>query len=98
MIAYEQIFPALLAMSRRGHLDVPVIGVAKPDWTVEQLHARARKSIAAHGDVDKEAFSRLAARLTYVAGDYHEISPRRRLSTPCSRNGCVSRNERSCVR
>ena len=71
-LAYEQIFPALLAMTRRGHLDVPVVGVAKPDWTVEQLHARARESIAAHGDLDQEAFGRLAARLSYVAGDYQE--------------------------
>ena len=71
-LAYEQIFPALLAMTRRGHLDVPVVGVAKPDWTVEQLHARARESIAAHGGLDAEAFARLTARLSYVAGDYQE--------------------------
>lgn len=71
-LAYEQIFPALQAMTRRGHLDVPVIGVSKPDWTVEQLRARARESIAAHGGLDPEAFGRLAARLRYVAGDYQE--------------------------
>jgi glucose-6-phosphate 1-dehydrogenase len=69
-LAYEQIFPALQAMERRGHLDVPVIGVAKPDWTVDQLRARAEESIAAHGGVDREAFARLSARLSYVAGDY----------------------------
>jgi glucose-6-phosphate 1-dehydrogenase len=71
-LAYEQIFPALHAMNRHGHLDIPVVGVAKPDWTVEQLHARARESIAAHGDVDQESFGRLSARLSYVAGDYEE--------------------------
>jgi glucose-6-phosphate 1-dehydrogenase len=71
-LAYEQIFPALQAMTRRSHLDVPVIGVAKPDWTVEQLHARARESIAAHGGLDPEAFDRLATRLSYVAGDYEQ--------------------------
>jgi glucose-6-phosphate 1-dehydrogenase len=69
-LAYEQIFPALQAMERRGHLDVPVIGVAKPDWTVEQLRARAAESIAAHGAVDSDAFARLSARLSYVSGDY----------------------------
>src|SRR5580700_6336562 len=73
-LAYEQIFPALQAMTRRGHLDMPVIGVAKPDWTVEQLHARARESIAAHGGVDVGAFDRLAARLSYVAGDYLDVA------------------------
>jgi glucose-6-phosphate 1-dehydrogenase len=38
-LAYEQIFPALQAMTR-GHLDIPVIGVAKPDWTVQQMRVR----------------------------------------------------------
>jgi glucose-6-phosphate 1-dehydrogenase len=69
-LAYEQIFPALQAMERRGHLDVPVIGVAKPDWTIDQLRARARESVAAHGGVDGDVFARLSARLSYVAGDY----------------------------
>lgn len=78
-LAYEQIFPALQAMTRRGHLDVPVIGVAKPDWTIEQLHARARASIAAHGPVDTEAFDRLTARLSYVAGDYQDADTFSRL-------------------
>jgi glucose-6-phosphate 1-dehydrogenase len=59
-LAYEQIFPALQAMTRRSHLNVPVIGVAKPDWTVEQLRARAQQSIAAHGGLDAEAFAKLA--------------------------------------
>jgi len=71
-LAYEQIFPALQAMTRRGRLDIPVIGVAKPEWTVEQLRARARESIAAHGGVDGDVFGRLAAHLSYVAGDYKQ--------------------------
>ncbi|MGE5359489.1 MAG: glucose-6-phosphate dehydrogenase [Bacteroidales bacterium] len=71
-LAYEQIFPALQAMVRRGHLDVPVIGVAMPDWTVDQLRARAQQSIAAHGSLDPAAFGRLASRLSYVAGDYQK--------------------------
>ena len=41
-LAYKKIFPALYAMTRRGRLDVPVIGVAKSGWTLEQLRARAR--------------------------------------------------------
>ena len=71
-LAYEQIFPALQALSRRGQLDLPVIGVAKPDWTVEQLHTRAREGIEAHGGLDPEAFGGLARRLSYVAGDYED--------------------------
>jgi glucose-6-phosphate 1-dehydrogenase len=80
-LAYEQIFPALQAMIRRGHLDVPVICVAKPDWTVEQLRARAQASIAAHGGVDPEVFGRLANQLSYVAGDYQESATFDRLRT-----------------
>ena len=44
-LAYKKIFPALDAMTRRGHLDVPVVGVARSDWTLEQFRARARESI-----------------------------------------------------
>ena len=73
-LAYKQIFPALYAMTRRGHLNIPVIGVAKSRWTVEQFRARARESIAAHGALDPNAFERFAARLCYVAGDYHDAA------------------------
>jgi glucose-6-phosphate 1-dehydrogenase len=73
-LAYKQIFPALYAMTRRGHLNIPVIGVARGNWTVEQLRARARESIAAHGDLDRKTFSRFAERLHYVAGDYQDAA------------------------
>jgi glucose-6-phosphate 1-dehydrogenase len=69
-LAYQKIFPALQALTRRGHLEIPVIGVAKPKWTTDQLRARARDSVTAHGGVDDEAFAKLASRLSYVAGDY----------------------------
>src|SRR4030095_2581835 len=44
-LAYKKIFPALQAMAKRGHLDVPVIGVAKAGWNLEQFHAPAQDSI-----------------------------------------------------
>ena len=69
-LAYQQIFPALQAMARRGNLNIPVIGVARHTWSVDELRARARESVAAQGAVDEEAFSRLASRLSYVTGDY----------------------------
>jgi glucose-6-phosphate 1-dehydrogenase len=70
-LAYKKIFPALQALIRRGRLDVPVIGVAKQGWTVEQLRARARDSLATHGGgVDESAFAKLSALLRYVDGDY----------------------------
>jgi glucose-6-phosphate 1-dehydrogenase len=71
-LAYKQIFPALQSLTRRGLLDVPVIGVAKSGWTVDQLRERARQSLQEHGGVDEEAFARLSARLRYVDGDYKD--------------------------
>jgi glucose-6-phosphate 1-dehydrogenase len=71
-LAYQQIFPALQALTRGGHLDMPVIGVAMPDWTIEQLQARARDSVTAHRGLDAAAFAALVGRLSYVAGDYQD--------------------------
>ena len=48
-LAYKKIFPALQAMIRRGHLDAPVIGVAKAGWGIEQFRERARDSLEKHG-------------------------------------------------
>jgi glucose-6-phosphate 1-dehydrogenase len=69
-LAFKKIFPALQSLVRRNRLDVPVIGVAKSGWGVEQLVARARESITTHGKLDEEAFARLVSRLKYVDGDY----------------------------
>jgi glucose-6-phosphate 1-dehydrogenase len=78
-LAYKQIFPALQSLIKRGHLDMPVIGVAKSGWTVEQLRERARASLQEHGGVDAAAFEKLAARLKYVDGDYNDASTFERL-------------------
>src|SRR2546426_260141 len=69
-LAYKKIFPALDAMTRRGHLDVPVVGVARSDWPLEQFRTRARESIEQHGRFDEATFARLRERLRYVRGDY----------------------------
>ena len=71
-LAYKKIFPSLQALVKRGRLDVPVIGVAKAGWTLEQLKARARESIEKHGGVDAPAFEKLNALLRYVNGDYRD--------------------------
>jgi len=39
-LAYKKIFPALQAMIKRGHLNVPVVGVAKAGWNLDQLRGR----------------------------------------------------------
>src|SRR5213594_2596000 len=69
-LAYKKIFPALQAMLKRGHLDVPVIGVAKAGWNLEHLRARAHDSLEKHGRVDAAAFDKLSGLLRYVDGDY----------------------------
>jgi glucose-6-phosphate 1-dehydrogenase len=71
-LAYKKIFPSLQAMAKRGHLNVPVIGVAKSGWSTEQLRARARDSLEKHGGLDPAAFDRLCSLLRYVDGDYKE--------------------------
>src|SRR5215813_11029774 len=71
-LAYKKIFPALQGMVRRGHLNVPVIGVAKAGWTLDQFKARARDSVEKHGGLDPAAFARLSTLLRYVDGDYQD--------------------------
>jgi glucose-6-phosphate 1-dehydrogenase len=80
-LAYQQIFPALQAMARHGQLQVPVIGVARQPWTIDDLRARVRDSLEHHGGVDAAAYEALAARLSYVAGDYQDPSTFERLRT-----------------
>lgn len=71
-LAYKQIFPALHAMFRRGTLSLPIIGVAKSGWTLEQLRERARASISEHGGIDEAAFAQLCDHLQYIDGDYND--------------------------
>jgi glucose-6-phosphate 1-dehydrogenase len=73
-LAYKKIFPALQAMVKRGSLNVPVIGVAKAGWNLDQLKARAKDSLEKHGGLDPAAFEKLSALLRYVDGDYNDNS------------------------
>ena len=71
-LAFKKIFPALQAMAKRGDLDVPVIGVAKAGWTLDQLRARAQDSVEKYGGLDRDAFDKLSGLLRYVDGDYKD--------------------------
>ena len=71
-LAHKKIFPSLQAMLKRGHLNVPVIGVAKAGWTLDQLKARAKDGLEKHGGLDPAAFEKLCGLLRYVDGDYND--------------------------
>ncbi|HVV17170.1 MAG TPA: glucose-6-phosphate dehydrogenase [Polyangia bacterium] len=75
-LAFKKIFPALYAMTRRGHLDMPVIGVANTPLSLEQFKDRARDSLKQHGPskIDEAVVAKLLERLRYVRGDYAELS------------------------
>ena len=73
-LAYKQIFPALQALVKRHNLTIPIVGVAKAGWNLDQLKARARDSVTKHGGLDEAAFAKLSTLLQYVDGDYREAA------------------------
>ena len=74
-LAKVMTFRSLYRLERRGLLDCPIVGVAVDDWTVDQLRQRARDSIEGTGEqLDAEVFDRLAARLSYVQGDFGDAA------------------------
>jgi glucose-6-phosphate 1-dehydrogenase len=73
-LACKKIFPSLQAMVKRGRLNVPVVGVAKAGWNLDQLRGRAKDSLEKHGGFDPAAFEKLVGLLRYVDGDYQDPS------------------------
>ena len=71
-LAYKQIFPALQALVLRGELEIPIIGIARGDYTLDKLRARARESLEHNGGVDPAAFEKLSSRMQFVGGDYND--------------------------
>src|SRR5271170_7607759 len=73
-LAYKKIFPSLQLMIQHGRLDVPVIGVAKAGWNLDDFKARAKDSLVQHGGLDPDAWPKLSALLQYVDGDYADFT------------------------
>ncbi len=71
-LAHKKVFPSLQAMVKRGTLNVPVIGVAKSGWSLDQFRARVLDSLEQHGGVDPAAFQKLCSLIRYVDGDYED--------------------------
>ena len=72
-LAKVMTFRSLYRLERRGLLDCPIVGVAVDDWSVDDLKERARTSITGTGEpLDEAIFERLAARFSYIAGDFSD--------------------------
>src|SRR5215218_3823626 len=69
-LAKLETFPALVGLVDRGVLDVPVVGVAKSGWGLEQFRGYAADSLRLNGmDVDSPAATKMLGQLRYVDGD-----------------------------
>ncbi len=78
-LAYKQIFPSLQRLAKRGKLKGPVVGVAKANWTLEDLKNRCRDSVEKHGGIDKDGLDALLNCLRYVDGDYNDAETFRKV-------------------
>ncbi len=78
-LAYKKIFPSLYAMCKRGKLDIPVVGVAKSGWKLDDFKSHVESAIRKSGGLDEAVVSRLIALLHYVDGDYRDVETFRRL-------------------
>lgn len=78
-LAYKKIFPALQAMVKRSNLAIPIIGVAREAWSLDQLRERALDSLEHYGGVDSQAFSKLSSLFQYIQGDYRDAGTYERL-------------------
>jgi glucose-6-phosphate 1-dehydrogenase len=71
-LAHKKLYPALYAMCRRGRLDIPVVGVGRSKWQIQDLIAHAHDAVCKRADFDEQTFARLAKLLRYVDGDYRD--------------------------
>jgi glucose-6-phosphate 1-dehydrogenase len=71
-LAHKQIFPSLQGLIRDEGFNLPIVGVAKAGWNLDQLKARAKDSLEKHGGLDQDAFNKLTGLLRYVDGDYND--------------------------
>ena len=74
-LARKMTFAALYRLEAAGQLDCPIIGLGLDDWSEDQLVASVRNALEVGDEaVEEQVFSRLAARITYLQGDFTERS------------------------
>jgi glucose-6-phosphate 1-dehydrogenase len=71
-LAFKQIFPALMALVDRHGFNIPIVGVAKAAWGIDQFRQRAADSLKANGSFNEASFEKLLPLLKYVDGDYRD--------------------------
>jgi glucose-6-phosphate 1-dehydrogenase len=88
-LARVMTFRSLYRLEQRGLLQCPIIGVAVDAWSLEQLVDRARTSIVGTGEqLDANVFDRLAARLSYVQGDFADDATYKKVSAAIHGASC----------
>ncbi|MGB0095587.1 MAG: glucose-6-phosphate dehydrogenase [Solirubrobacteraceae bacterium] len=88
-LAKVMTFNSLYRLERRGLLDCPIVGVAVSDWSDEDLRSHARADIEACGTAIEDAvFDRLAARMSYVSGDFGDAATYERVAQAVGQARC----------
>ena len=81
-LAKKKLWPALYELTTEGRMDMPIVGIARSDWTDSQMAERARESVRATlgDDVDEAMLESMCSRIRYLAGDYTNESTWPRLA------------------
>jgi glucose-6-phosphate 1-dehydrogenase len=88
-LAKEMTFRSLYRLERRGLLHCRIVGVAVDDWTIARLRRHMGESITACGEkLDRKVFDRLAARVSYIQGDFGEPLAYGRVATAIGSASC----------
>lgn len=80
-LAHKKIFPALYAMCHRGKLDIPIVGVARSNWGLDEFKAHVKDAVHGLEDFDEQVFARFAGLLRHVNGDYQNVETFKQLRT-----------------
>ena len=87
-LAKRKLFPSLYRLERSGTLTVPVVGVARSDWSDDDFREHARASIAEHVEgADDAVVDSLCRRLDLIQGDYADESTWSELRSTLDRHG-----------
>lgn len=87
-LARKKLFRSLYQLEAEGELDLPVVGLARTEWTADDLRSAAKAALEEEIDVDPVLWERLSARLGYVSGDYADTGTYERLAAELDGAAC----------